>query len=84
MLRTQERYIPTAWLLRPDCTIRPLTKRRAVLWLLAHTVQFQFTRSRDKTLDNYIQYVRTQKRIMYTQMKRHVLVDDFLCVVDEI
>jgi hypothetical protein len=39
--------------------------------------------SSDKTLDNYIQYVRTQKRIMYAQTKRHVLVDNFLCVVDE-
>ena len=83
MLRTTERYIPTAWLLRPDCTTRPLTKRRAVQWLLAHTVQFHINRTRDKTLDNYIQYVRTQKRIMYAQTKRHVLVDNFLCVVDE-
>jgi hypothetical protein len=45
--------------------------------------EFQINRTRDKTLDNYIQYVRTQKRIMYAQTKRHVLVDNFLCVVDE-
>jgi hypothetical protein len=40
ILRTEERYIPMIWLLRPDCEMWPPTRLRAVMWILAHTVQY--------------------------------------------
>jgi hypothetical protein len=72
--RTEERYIPTIRLLRPDCEIWPPTRRRAVMWILAHTVHYQLSRPKESNQTDYNTYIRRSKQSLYIQSQRRRLV----------
>jgi hypothetical protein len=59
MLVTQ---IPQEWLLRPTCMIRPLTRKRAVLWLLAQHIVYIQNSQGPTSLQDYMRHVRAARR----------------------
>jgi hypothetical protein len=83
VLRTAARYIPPSWTIRPNCTIWPPTRRRAVLWFLAQLASFRHDRYNSTTLQEYISYVRLRKEILYNHPKRRTLVANYLIVVED-
>jgi hypothetical protein len=82
ILRTT-RYIPTVWTTLPNCDIRPYTRKRAVLWLLAQIVIFRQEECHISTLRDYITYVKRRKDELYTHPNRRTLVANYSLVVDK-
>jgi hypothetical protein len=81
ILRTAARYIPEEWTLCPSFDIWPLTRNRAVLWMLAQLVIFRQENYNVPSLMEYISYVRLSKEMLYTHPRRRTLVAKFLMVV---
>jgi hypothetical protein len=58
ILRTGVTQISDEWPLHPICDVWPPTKRRAVLWILAHFVYFRATLRARVTLMDYADFMR--------------------------
>jgi hypothetical protein len=62
ILDTSASLIPQEWLLRPTCTIRPLTRKRAVLLILAQLIVYIQKRPVPTSLLDYMRHVRAARR----------------------
>ena len=81
ILRTIPTLIPSDWLQRPQCALRPPTRRRAVMWILANVVLFRTRPNRELTLRDFIEFMQANKYKLY-QTRRRLLVANYLCVLD--
>jgi hypothetical protein len=83
ILRMAPRHIPKDWLLRPSCKIRPVSRKRAVLWLLAQVIIYHTDGNQASSLLEYKEHVRSQKTNLYDCHNRRKLVANYLTDVDE-
>ena len=82
MLRTVPSRIPDDWLLRPDFTLWPSKRHRAVLWLLAHYVCFRTRQDGGLTILDYFDFLRRCRWKLYRGKKRFEQVGNYLCTMD--
>jgi hypothetical protein len=83
ILRTTGRQVPDAWVLRPNFSIWPPKRRRAVLWLLANFVAFQMQwRDTLTSLDCY-DFLRRGKWKLQQATRWNERVGNHLCVLEE-
>jgi hypothetical protein len=61
ILRPSSRQIPDGWVMRPDFTIWPPKRRRAVLWLLAKFVAWRLQQRDRMTRQDYYDFLRRAK-----------------------
>jgi hypothetical protein len=71
MLRTDPRWTPEEWLLRPHFTHWPPQRQRAVLWVLAQFVGFRSHLERNLTFQDYVDFLRLSKYKFYRKRKRN-------------
>jgi hypothetical protein len=81
ILRTELRHIPQDWPLHPTCDIWPPTRRRAVLWMLAHFVYFQATQRASLTLLDYADFMRRARWKTYGVPRRAKFIGNYLVVL---
>jgi hypothetical protein len=68
MLRMDPRYVPPEWILRPDFSLWPPQRHRAVLWLLAQLVLYRGQQKRELTQHDYMDFLR-RKNGKYTSRR---------------
>jgi hypothetical protein len=78
ILRTIPTRIPSDWLLRPQCTLWPPTRRRAFMWILANVVFFRTGPNRELTQRDFMNVVWENKQKLYHTVKRRILVANYL------
>ena len=61
ILRNTWRQTPDGWIMRPDFTLWPPKRRRAVLWLLANFVAFWLQQRDRMTRQDYCDFLRRAK-----------------------
>jgi len=81
MLRTDPRWIPEEWLLRPHLTLWPPQRQRAVLWVLAHFVGFRSQLERNPTFQDYVDFLRRSKYKFFQKRNRRTQVDNYLSIL---
>ena len=64
-VRTDQSRIPDDWLLRPDFTLWPSKRHKAVLWLVAHYVSFRTGQDRGLTTLDYFDFLRRSRWKLY-------------------
>ena len=74
--------IPDDWLLRPDFTLWPSKRHRAVLWLLAHYLCFRTRQDGGLTILDYFDFLRRCRWKLYRGKKRFEQVGNYLCTLD--
>jgi hypothetical protein len=67
----------------PNCDIRPNTRKRAAVWLLAQIVIFRQEEYHISILRDYITYVKRRKDYLYMHPNRRMLVANYLLDVDK-
>ena len=82
MLRTEPRWVPDEWLLRPYFTLWPPQRQRAVLWVLAHFVIFRSQLERNQTFQNYIDFLWRSKWNLYRKRNRITQVGNYLRILE--
>jgi len=82
MLRTDPRWIPEEWLLRPHFTLWPPLRQRAVLWVLAQFVGFRSQLERNLTFQDYIDFLRRSKYKFYRKRNRITQVGNYLSILE--
>ena len=82
MLRTDLRWIPEEWLLRPHFILWPPQRQRAVLWALAQFVMFISQLEQNLTFQDYIDFLRRSKYTFYRKRNRITEVGNYLCILE--
>jgi hypothetical protein len=82
ILDTSTSLIRQEWLLRPACTIRPPTRKRAVLWILAQLVVYIQYRTGPTSLLDYMRHVRAARRYFLARRPGQNAVAALLRVVE--
>jgi len=82
MLRTDTRWIPEEWLLRPHFTLWPPQRQRSVLWMLAQFVGFRSQLERSLTFQNYIDFLRRSKYKLYRKRNRITQVGNYQSILE--
>jgi hypothetical protein len=70
--------VPSEWPLHPTCDVWPPTKRRAVLWMLAHFVFFRATLRARLTLMDYADFMHRARWKAYGVPQRVRLIGHYL------
>ena len=70
ILGVDHRHIPQDWAIRPDFQQWPPQKRSAVLWIMAHFVQYRFLTQRRLSLLDYMDFLRRARWKLYQQARR--------------
>ena len=83
MMRTNPRYIPPEWTIRPDCTIWPPQRRGAILWLVAHMVHYCIHHRQKLTCADYADFLRRARWKAYRKARRSERVGNYLIVLDD-
>jgi len=52
------RHTPQAWTIRPDFQHWPLQRQSAVIWIMAHLVQYHLLTQRRLSLLDYVDFIR--------------------------
>ena len=78
MLRTDARWIPEEWLLRPHFTLWSPQRQSAVLWVLAQFVGFRSQLERNLTFQYYIDFLRRSKYKFYRKRNQITQVGNYL------
>jgi hypothetical protein len=81
ILRTESRHIPSEWPLHSTCGIWPSTRRRAVLWILAHFVFFRATQRARLTLLDYADFMRRARWKTHGVPQRARFIANYLVVL---
>ena len=79
--RTDPKYIPTEWLLRPTLKMWPSQRHRAVLWTLTNFVVYRLHQRRTLTPQDYLDFLRRAKWNTYNTKNRKSIVGDYLRVI---
>ena len=82
ILSTIPARIPSKWLSRPQCALRPPTRRRVVMWILANVILFRTRPNQELTLLDFIAFMQANKYKLYQTVKWILLVANYLCVLD--
>jgi len=82
MLRTDPLRIPDGWPLRPDFTLWPPKRHRAVLWLLAHYVCFRTRQYGGLTTLDYFDFLKRCRWKLYRGKNRLDQVGNYLSTLD--
>jgi hypothetical protein len=82
MLRTDRRWIPTEWLLRPQFRLWPPPRHRAVSWTLATFIEFRSQRGVLLTLSDLHYFFKRAKTKLYQSRNRMRLVGNYLDVLE--
>jgi len=56
--RVNHRHIPQAWIIRPDFQHWPPQGQSAVLWIMAHLVQYRLLTQRRLSFLDYVDFMR--------------------------
>ena len=81
ILRTDPKYIPTEWLLRPTLKLWPPQRHRAVLWTLANFVIYRLHQRRKLTPQDYLDFLRRAKWKIYNTRNRTSNAVNYLRVI---
>jgi hypothetical protein len=82
ILRTIPTRIPSDWLLRPQCTLWPPMRWRAVMWILASVVLFRTGPNRERTLRDLLNFMWKNKQKLYHIVKGKIIVANYLRALD--
>ena len=82
MLRSDPKWIPTEWLLRPQFKLWPPQRHRTVLWTLANLVLYRMQQQRNLTLHDFLDFLRRAKWKIYQQTGRLAWVGNYLEVLE--
>jgi hypothetical protein len=82
MLRTDRRWIPADWLLRPQFRFWPPSRHRAVSWTLATITEFRCQQGTLLTTCDLHDFFQRAKRKLYQSHNRVRLVGNYLDVLD--
>jgi len=84
ILQTNSRQIPDEWAMRPDFTIWPPKRRRAVLWLLANFVAWRLQQRDRTTRQDYYDFLRRSKWKSQEATRWNERVGNYLSVLMEV
>jgi hypothetical protein len=82
ILRTDLRYIPAEWLVRPDFLHWPPKKNRAKLWFLANFTAYRLQKGHAQTLEDLYDFLRRSKWKMAQRVVLDKCVGNYLSVID--
>ena len=81
ILRVDQKYIPSDWLLTQYFHFWPPRRQRAILWILAHFVWYRMQGQRRQTLTDYIEYMRRSRWKAHTYTSRQQKVGNYLDIL---
>jgi hypothetical protein len=81
MLRTVPDRIPDEWLTRPQFTLWPPKRRRAVLWTLANLFFFCSEKQRDLTLQDFMDFMQRTRWKLSRSKGGNESVENYLTVI---
>jgi hypothetical protein len=76
VLRMDNSWIPDTWLKRPQLTLWPPRRSRAILWMFEHLAVFRVTLNSDRTNTEFLTYLRRAITTIYQHLKRLPLVEN--------
>jgi len=79
--RTDPKYIPTEWLLRPTLKMWPSQRHRAVLWTLTNFVVYRLHQRRTLTPQDYLDFLCRAKWKIYNTRNRTSIMGNYLRVI---
>ena len=82
ILRTSTNHILQEWLQRPSFYFWPPKRQHAVLWIIAHYVQFRIQRETELTTQDYFNFMQHTRWKLYQDKRRFEMVGNYLSVLD--
>jgi hypothetical protein len=83
ILRTDSRHIPASWTTTPDFTHWPNQKHGAVLWLLAHHVQYIVSAHTRLSMKEYMDFLKRARWKEHRNGRRPRPTGNYLLVLDD-
>jgi hypothetical protein len=81
ILRIDQRWIPDAWILRPQFKLWPSQRHRATIWMLAQFVAFRTQHRKERTNSKYIYHLQEALQTIYLHKHRLKLVGNYLTIL---
>jgi hypothetical protein len=78
IVRAEPVNISERWITCPQFTLWPPQRHRAVLWLLANIVAFRTQRQRDLSLQDFHEFLKRTRWMLYQTARIHAIVGDYL------
>jgi hypothetical protein len=82
ILRVDHRQIPQSWTTRPDFRHWPPQRQSAVLWIMAHLVQYRLLTQRRLSLQDYADFMRRSRWKLYQHTRRPRPTGRYLDAID--
>jgi len=80
--RTNPFYVPETWTLRPDFLIWPSQRHKAIMWMLAHLVDYHMQGQRRISLLGYIDFMRRSRWKADSRPTRCTAVGNYRSILD--
>jgi hypothetical protein len=81
ILRIDQRWIPEAWILRPQFKLWPSQRHRAPIWMIAQFVVFRTQHRKGRTNSEYIDHLQQEFQKIYLHKHRLKLVEKYLTIL---
>jgi hypothetical protein len=69
--RTAPTYVPAEWTLRPTFQVWPPSRQAAIMWIIAHFVEYKLQLHRCHTLLDYTAYLRRARWKAHRTLPKH-------------
>jgi hypothetical protein len=80
--RTNSMDVPETWTKKPDFRIWPPQRHKAIMWMIAHLVNYHMQGQRRKSLVDYIDFMRRAWWKADSRTARQKTVGNYLSILD--